>query len=791
MKGARFVSSWMYPVWTAFLPGASFALWICAALGLKIPAWQCVLWPLFFSAACCAAEKVRKKGWLLAIFGIGAAGAALLFWLWEDARAAAKGLWDWWQGGFAADPPAGGVAVTALLLAFGLTAACYVVRRRYSGRLVLGLAMVAVLAVSAVRSAPAPVLAVALFAGYLAAVLAETAFRFRKEKDGRSGGLVAAYLLPLFVLVALGVGLLPAPDHPINWDFVADAARGVKQWVTKIGVELSSWGKGDGGAFSFTTGYSDSGGLGGDLSSSNRLAITVESYPALHSGLYLTGSVMDTYTGTAWLRQAQAPQYRDYELDLLEFAYALDRAGLWQNADRLVSARDITVRYEDLYTKSLFYPLKMTSIPLESSGPGYWDNEPTLSFRWTQGPGLSYRLSFLELNVESEEFARLVRSQEGYRYSGGVIDGLALSYPARQKLRSLPGPVPNDLPARLKERAEQIREDYLALPASLPDRVRQLSESLTKDCVTAYDRMKALEQYLQGFHYTLTPGNPPAGQDFTDYFLFDSKQGYCTYFATALAVMGRSVGIPTRYVQGFAGGEGDGKNQTFYSGNAHTWVEAYFEGVGWIPFEPTPSAAGSRYTEWIFPSDTPSGDSAGQPEQPGGEEQPLPPDEFEPEQLPPPPVPEPELPPPSKLPWLLLLLPAIVLMAAAVCALRVFGDRRRYRKADRYGRMLWDFARCLELLNRAGLTAGPGETLRVYAVRVTRHAGPERDSFQLAAARFEALRYGEVRMEEQDEALVRSVREWLEQAARVRLGWFRYGLLLVRLAGRAAKEPER
>jgi hypothetical protein len=78
-----------------------------------------------------------------------------------------------------------------------------------------------------------------------------------------------------------------------------------------------------------------------------------------------------------------------------------------------------------------------------------------------------------------------------------------------------------------------------------------------------------------------------------DYFLFDLRQGYCDYFASSMVVMLRTLGIPARYVLGYASGAFDASRQEYrvLELNYHAWVEAYFPGYGWIPFEPTPATS--------------------------------------------------------------------------------------------------------------------------------------------------------------------------------------------------------
>lgn len=134
------------------------------------------------------------------------------------------------------------------------------------------------------------------------------------------------------------------------------------------------------------------------------------------------------------------------------------------------------------------------------------------------------------------------------------------------------------------------KDQYLGLPEDMPDRVSKLANDLTKDYEGQYEKMKALESYLADNHfYSLIVSDIPKDRDFVDYFLFDDKSGYCTYYASALAVMGRTIGIPTRYVEGFILPENKGEDGLYEVKleKAHAWVEAYIDGAGWINFEPT------------------------------------------------------------------------------------------------------------------------------------------------------------------------------------------------------------
>ena len=141
-------------------------------------------------------------------------------------------------------------------------------------------------------------------------------------------------------------------------------------------------------------------------------------------------------------------------------------------------------------------------------------------------------------------------------------------------------------------RAEWIHAAYTLLPRNFPSRVQQLALSITAGAANDYQRARMLESHLRdNFTYTLTPGNLPEGRDFVDHFLFDLQMGYCTYFATAFVTMARSLGLPARYVEGFMVSGIPNEHGLFnvLSSMGHAWGEVYFEGFGWVRFEPTPA----------------------------------------------------------------------------------------------------------------------------------------------------------------------------------------------------------
>jgi Transglutaminase-like superfamily/TgpA N-terminal domain len=137
-----------------------------------------------------------------------------------------------------------------------------------------------------------------------------------------------------------------------------------------------------------------------------------------------------------------------------------------------------------------------------------------------------------------------------------------------------------------------ILQTYLQLPKNLDPNIKLLAEHLTNKAPTMYDKAVALEAYFQDNYKYDANISLPAGQEAVSWFLFRSNhKGFCNYFSTSMAVMARELGIPARVVEGYTNGKFDVKhNQWVIRGtDAHSWVQIYFAGYGWVNFEPSAS----------------------------------------------------------------------------------------------------------------------------------------------------------------------------------------------------------
>jgi transglutaminase-like putative cysteine protease len=145
---------------------------------------------------------------------------------------------------------------------------------------------------------------------------------------------------------------------------------------------------------------------------------------------------------------------------------------------------------------------------------------------------------------------------------------------------------------------------YLQLPRRLDPRIQDLADSLTTGLDNRYDRAVAIRDWLQTFDYTRQlPAT--ARQATLEHFLFERQAGHCEYFSTAMVVLLRAAGIEARNVNGFLGGRWSefGNYLVVTQNEAHSWVEAWFPGHGWVTFDPTPAGSGGFVTDdsWFWP----------------------------------------------------------------------------------------------------------------------------------------------------------------------------------------------
>ncbi len=451
---------------------------------------------------------------------------------------------------------------------------------RYSAALITLILLFFYVAVGIVPSA------VEAFAatGIIVSALAELNLLYLYKKDKKNLSHVLSFLLPLFATFSIIIAVLPSSEQPLSWNFVKKTAVKVSEILTDINYLFNP----ESTEFNIgLQGYSESGnafGAGLEQQDNSQLLLTCSS-SSPRSSTYLIGNVNDVYSKKGWSKSKYDNfSDSDYYLDYCETVCAFEREGITRDDFAKITAKTgLIIRYDNIYTQTMFYPLKTFEL---YNTEGYDASSPSVMFDERKGTDTSYSVNYLEINYRSDEFGEIVRSAFDYD-----TDDISTKH-------YLDKNVPENIEETLAKRAEYISETYTKLPDSVTDRTYQLADKITADCTNDYDKLCAIEAFLKNYKYTLIPGEVSKGNDPVDYFLFESQKGYCTYFASSMAVLARCEGIPTRYVQGFSincSHLNSFLNLSVTGSKAHAWVEAYIEGVGWIPFEPTASFSSGRY----------------------------------------------------------------------------------------------------------------------------------------------------------------------------------------------------
>ena len=295
---------------------------------------------------------------------------------------------------------------------------------------------------------------------------------------------------------------------------------------------------------------------------------------------------------------------------------------------------------------------------------------------------------------------------------------------------------------------DSVAETYTELPSHLEQPVYELAREAASAGNSPYDRALALQAFLsRGFRYTLDVDDQPANVDFVTRFLLDTKEGYCTYFASAMTVLCRMVGLPARYVEGYVA-EPDQNGEAVVTGlSAHAWTEVYFKGFGWLTFDATPRSGGDQSgPEENPPTPSPEPESSPEPtdtpspepdqpdaddptptpasdepsSEPTPESTPSPSDEpSPPPQQDPDPDSEPEQDPSSpSFPWLWLLLLLPLLLAVRVLMTSP-GIRAARAKVEDARLDIWA-QEITDLLCAEGLTRRRDESPMAFGRRIDR-----------------------------------------------------------------------
>ena len=272
--------------------------------------------------------------------------------------------------------------------------------------------------------------------------------------------------------------------------------------------------------------------------------------------LLLRGTIRRDYTGHSWVDTGEKARYLYYDFTRRGVRAEIFGSDAVPGGEAAFVSRTAEVEMLADGTSTLFTAHRMTDFSMALQNAVYYNSIGEV---------------FLSRNVEAGDgyaFTALAQGDET------ALLALTLERASAQD-----------------EGWQEAAETCLALPDAVEQGVYDLAAQITAGAPDAFSKAAAIRDWLaDNCRYTLEVDYPPAERDFVSYFLLDSREGYCSYFASAMAVLCRAAGLPARYVEGYSLYAAPGESVVLTGEDAHAWVEVYFNGVGWLTFDPTAAA---------------------------------------------------------------------------------------------------------------------------------------------------------------------------------------------------------
>ena len=412
----------------------------------------------------------------------------------------------------------------------------------------------------------------ALFVFYVFAVIV----RFSRERANKGDidrlRKYMTFLFPFLTAFLVGVVLLPKPEKPISWEWVVRLYDKASEGIDKMIHGLTTrYGKLDAEYFTISFGMDEEMQHDNSKKRINEL-FEVTANGGVAGSLYLKGEVFNEFRDGIWRNTLDGGT--DYvKSDTAETRLGIDR---YDKVPYGSIARDagVRIKFLDIVSPIVFTPAKFSSFTDISAKRSIHGENEHLLFSENVSYGSEYAVSFLQMNMGNTVFADYMNTP--YDPDEKAYDGL-------------------------EEYRAYVRKYYTSQP-QIQDGVKDWLSDITRESGGEYDRLLALEEGLSGFTYELaTEKLPPSVKsegDFINWFLLEKQEGYCVHYATAFCILARYLGYPARIVQGYKADVSANQTVVITDENGHAWPEVYFEGKGWIPFEPTPGMSGERYAGW-------------------------------------------------------------------------------------------------------------------------------------------------------------------------------------------------
>ena len=483
-----------------------------------------------------------------------------------------------------------------------------------------------------------------------------------------------------FLVIFIALSFVKIPSKPYDWGFVRSVSTFVSSTAARIGDMFADKGWDSDEPL---IGFSDRGGLGGNIiKGSGYTVLDLRTSTGYDSALYLAGKTFDGFDGQSWT-SSEDEALLDPCYDTLEtIAAVIDGKGDVPLSD-LIKASDLTTEDKSVHGMHRFDPPKTVSYSVTGSSTSH--------------------TCYYRINRRSPEFTKIIN---------GALPVTPEGWEAAKLECGLEN-VSCDL-SGLDEQRTLIRRLYLP-ETDISAGARKTVDELLDGSESDYEKLSRIEGMLRKYNYTDRPGNMPvdsitSAKDFLDWFMFEKKEGYCSYYASAFVILARAYGIPARYVQGYRIDTDEKLHTTVSSSDAHAWAEAYIDNIGWLIFEPTAGIGNvNRSAGWRTSAGSVQNESY-----------------FDPEHMK-------DIPDDADVPdgtgpaahtpirWSRIVLPAAcgILFTLMLFGLDMLLKKRRYARLSMRDKVLWQCRRGLQILKRKGLARSQSETLSEYRERAT------------------------------------------------------------------------
>lgn len=425
--------------------------------------------------------------------------------------------------------------------------------------------------------------------------------RWNKER-GRSIQAYMLWIVPFVAVYFVFLMLCAVPDEPYDWKLVKNVYQYFSESFRKVSQNIIRGGDED---YELSlSGFSDRGDIDGSRMESDREIMTIRDADGLVTNVYLSGNVYDTFDGRQWKCFNEDTSKERY-MDTAETMYAVRRYDNKYFTDYLKYA-DFQIDYRYFHSRYLFTPLKLLNVIYKGESLDFYEEGGSLFFDNAKGYGTEYEVSFYQLNAGQDAFDRFLNEAGAWQPEEEILTKILKDLEKRTGVSV----TADDMEAHRQEIFAHYTEEV-----EISDEVKEYIDEITEGAQTDAERLRMIEIELSGFTYTLTPDDLPGtvtnSGEFLDYFLLDGREGYCSHFATAFVLLARAQGLPARYVQGFCVPVSGKEEVPVYSDMAHAWPEVYLDGIGWIPYEPTPGYSQVRYTPWTVWNENDDFDTGG------------------------------------------------------------------------------------------------------------------------------------------------------------------------------------